>query len=351
MRSIFTEQLETVPQSHLPSSVYEKERDGVKLLVLDRTNGTVSSDSFSSLADYLRSGDLLVVNNSKLVKAELSAYFPGIEEYGYIHFGTSWEGNLVLVEPRPKHLNMKIGELEEVDLVGPQRSLRLVRRHDLFSRYWWADTGMTREEMHKTMEKYGRPITYDHVSFPVPLEYYNTPFSKIPGSVEPPSAGFPFTGKTVERLRQNGIEIAEITLHCNLGSLESHEFDSRVNLLDEEYSIPVSTLRKIDGVRKRGGRIVAVGTTVVRSLETCFSGKERCLGSAETVVGKSELFIRRGFDFKVVDALITGMHDGDSSHIDMISALVGPELLETAYGLAVEWGYLWHEFGDITLIL
>ncbi len=346
----FSEQLGGVPQSHVPAEFLGGRRDGVKLLSVDRKNGTISSDIFSNIANYLKSGDLLVVNNSSLVNASLSSFFKSTGEYGYLNFGTSRNGKLVLVEPRPKELNEKLTEMDEVTIIGPQIDARLVRRHETYSRYWWADIGNSSDDLPKVMEEYGRPIAYEHLYFPVPREYYMTPFSRVPGSVEPPSAGFPFTEAVLEEITAMGVGLAEITLHCNIGSLEPHEFGSRNTLLDENYSIPLSTLERIKETKRVGGRVIAVGTTVVRALESYSSGIGTSRMKENSIEGKTDIFIRRGFRFQLIDALITGMHDGGSSHIDLISAMVGPEMLETAYGLAVEWGYMWHEFGDVTLI-
>lgn len=343
-------QLSNILESHIPVSFFGERRDRVKLLSVDRNKGTISSDTFSNLHEYLEPGDLLVVNNSRIVKAQLSAYFPELNEYGYIHVGTSRKDGLVLVEPRPKKLGRKLREHETASIVGPDINVKLESRHEVYDRYWWTDFGISERGLNNIMNDYGRPITYDHVSFPIDSEYYETLFSKVPGSVEPPSAGFPFTDDILENIARKGVDIAEITLHCNLGSLEKFEFETESSLLDENYSIPYSTIEKINDVKKKGGRVIAVGTTVVRALESYFAENHKQVQGECHVKGKTSIFIREGFEFNVVDALITGMHDDESSHIDMISAMVGPELLDTAYGLAVDWGYLWHEFGDITII-
>ena len=341
----------SVPESHLPAGFLGGRRDGVKLLVVDRKGGAISSDIFMNLSEYINEGDLLVVNNSRIIKASLSAYFPRLGKYGDFNFGTSRTGGMVLAEPRPKELNRDLRANDEVQLIGPDVSAKLIRKHEEFERFWWIDPGVDGNNLMTVMKSYGKPITYSHVAFPVSEDEYLTEFSRVPGSVEPPSAGIPFTEEVLDDVEGAGAEIAELTLHCNLGSLEFFEFSKKERLLNEEYSIPGRTLRKMVETRSNGGRVIAVGTTVVRALESYALENSIDYREEGSYEGSTDIFIKRGFNFRAVDGLITGMHDGGSSHIDMISALVGPEMLQTAYGLAVQWGYLWHEFGDMTMIL
>ena len=207
----------SVPESHVPREFLGYSRDSARLLAVNRERGTISSGIFHDFADQLEPGDAIIVNNSSLVNASFSAYFPGSGEFGFINFGTSRRGKLVLVEPRPKELNHQLKPGTLVELTGTGRRIELIARDGEFQRYWWAETGLTDEETRSLMAQFGRPITYDHVSFPIPLEYYTTVFSRVPGSVEPPSAGIPFTDEIIGKLQDRKIGIGEITLHCNLG--------------------------------------------------------------------------------------------------------------------------------------
>lgn len=343
--------MENLPESNISREFLGYGRDSVRMLVIDRARGTISSDSFQNIYDYLRSGDMLVVNNSSMMNASLPAYFKDQSRHGKINVGTEVRDNLILVEPRPLELNRKLAEGCKADITGSDMRVELVRRDERFSRYWWADFHESAEDVRRKMDSCGMPITYDHISFTPPLDHYRTLFSRIPGSVEPPSAGIPFTEKVIDSLRKSGVILSEITLHCNLGSLEKDEFLESDRLLKEQYMVPKDTLRNITNVRRSGGRVIAVGTTVVRALES-YSLKywDNWLDGSDRVQ-ETDLFIRDGFRFNVMDGMITGMHDPYSSHIEMMSAVTGGDILESSYNIAKELGYEWHEFGDTTLIL
>lgn len=349
-------------ESHLPLGFLGRDKSEIKLMVIDRNSGTIAADRFPSVTEYLSEGDLLVVNDSSILNASLPAYYPRLDEFGDLNIGTGRSGELVLVEPRPKSLNTKLKDGEPVEMTGTGKSVRLVSKNDYYRRYWWADFDMNDGGLRNLMDRVGRPITYDHVHIPLRKSDYNSIFSKVPGSVEPPSAAFPFTKKLRGSLVSKGVGIAYLTLHCNLGSLEPAEFEGKDKLLNESYAIPSRTIGEIARAKKSGHRVVALGTTVVRALESAWNkmsneGLEhqesvfRNSNSPSGVHGETDLFIKTGYKLKVVDSILTGMHGGDSSHLDMISAFAGPEILESAYKLAIELDFLWHEFGDSTLIL
>ncbi len=344
-------------ESHFPRSILGTDQRSVKLMVINRRAGTLSSDTFSSLPGYLNKGDLLVANNSSVVNSSFNAYFTDLEGYGRINVGTTSSGELKLVEPRPMLLNKKLNGTSTVELIGTGRKVELVRRDNEFRRYWWADFKLGNEELRNLLDGFGGPVSYDHLHAPVSAEDYRSVFSRVPGSVEPPSAALPFTDDTLMDLRDKGIGLAEVTLHCNLGSLEPFEFEGKNRLLQEEYMIPEDTMDKIVATKENGGRVIAVGTTVVRALESAAAEhvglKDLQKHSRENggVNSVTDLYIRRGFGLEVVDGIITGMHEGDSSHLDMMSSFAGPDIFETAYSVASDLGYLWHEFGDSTLIL
>lgn len=344
-----------VPESHVPAEVMGHKRGDVRLIVANRRSGKISSGTFGDLTGFMEDGDLLVVNNSSLINASFSAYFPGLDMYGDLNFGTSWNGGRVMVEPRPKSLNSMLHSGARVELPGAGIEVVLVERHGDFPRLWWAETGIDQGELGYMMSMYGKPIAYGHVPFRVPDEYYRTVFSSVPGSVELPSASLPFTDDSVRSLREKGVRVSEITLHCNIGSLEPEEFSGNDRLLDENYTIYRDTIEAVSRTRENGGRVIALGTTAVRTLESFYIGRspEEIVYDfiGESYMGTTDLFIRPGFRFRVVDGLLTGMHDPSSSHIEMMSSFLGPEMLSATYGIAMDSGYLWHEFGDMTLIL
>jgi len=184
----------------------------------------------------------------------------------------------------------------------------------------------------------GEPVRYGYVSAPWPLSAYRTSYADTPGSAEMPSAGRPLTTRTFRRLRARGVRTAGLVLHCGVSSLEGDEPPYA-----EWYSVGGSTLRAIDETRAAGGRVVGVGTTVVRALESVAA-----TGRAE---GWTDLVITPDRTVSMVDGLLTGWHAPAASHLDMLAALAGTDLLCASYRAALERGYRWHEFGDVHLIL
>lgn len=331
--------------SHLPAEFYGRRRDDVKLLTIDGKSGLYSSSPFTHLSRYLKSGDILVFNDSKLVPSSVAVFDVATGEKGSLHIGTSRKDGSILVEPRPKSFNRLLGEgpVEMVILGGSQR-IFLEERHPVFSRFFWANTGQNEDELRHMLYGYGSPVTYDHVPFKLPMSYYNTLFSMNPGSSEFPSASRPFTRRVVASLEGMGVATTTLTLHCNLSPLEPYEFESVDSLLEEEYNIPEKTADLLNSASSSGERVIAVGTSVVRALESSFRGR---------VVpghGVTDLFIRPGDEIRSVSGLITGLHDPESSHIEMISAFLDDSVLRSAYSTAASLEYEWHEFGDLSFI-
>lgn len=193
----------------------------------------------------------------------------------------------------------------------------------------------------------GQPIRYGYISVPLPLEYYMTVFAKDPGSSEMPSSGRAFTWKMLFDLKNKGIETAFLTLHTGLSSYMDDNLTSTHLVAEEEYFIPGGTVAKIETARANGSRIIAVGTTVVRALESSASCSDKVMrGHAYTT-----LRITEGHVLKIADALITGFHEPEASHLDLISAFLKPEQIKTSYEEAIDKKYLWHEFGDLCLII
>jgi S-adenosylmethionine:tRNA ribosyltransferase-isomerase len=187
----------------------------------------------------------------------------------------------------------------------------------------------------------GRPISYAYVPGRWPLAAYQTVFARRPGSAEMPSAGRPFTAELVLRLRAAGVRVACLTLHTGLSSGEAGEPPTA-----EPYRVSLSTARQVNRTRRDGGRVVAVGTTVVRALETVADEE----GHLHAGHGWTELVLGPGRPARVVDGLITGWHAPGASHLDLLEAVAGRERVAAAYDAAVREGYLWHEFGDSALL-
>jgi S-adenosylmethionine:tRNA ribosyltransferase-isomerase len=175
-----------------------------------------------------------------------------------------------------------------------------------------------------------------------PLAAYQNVYATTPGSAEMPSAGRPFTAELIALLAARGVAVAPVVLHAGVSSPELHEPP-----FPEHYEVPAATARHINSTHDGGGRVIAVGTTVVRALETA----ARPGGTIAAAAGWTSLVIDPGRGVRAVDGLITGWHEPDASHLRMLAAITGEPLLERSYQEALRHGYLWHEFGDSHLIL
>jgi len=181
--------------AHLPPEFYGAAKDDVRLLAMDRRNGMVSASPFSAISDYMKHGDLLVFNDSLMIRSSVSAVFTETGRAGKLNFGTSARQGLLLCEPRPRNIGETLVE-DELAITMPQSSgVRLVRRHNsLFPRYWWAKPE-NYFEFTDVMGKFGNYIRYSHIPFNLPDDAYTTAFANVPGSVEFPSASRPFTDR------------------------------------------------------------------------------------------------------------------------------------------------------------
>ena len=207
-------------------------------------------------------------------------------------------------------------------------------------RLWYAAIA-TAQPIDTFLAQYGAPIRYRYLAETLPLGDYQTIFARVPGSAEMPSAGRPFSRRSLDELRLAGVAVATITLHTGVSSQERHERPYR-----EWFEVPAHTAASVNAARLRGGRVVAVGTTVVRALESAVGGGEVTARS-----GWTDLIVTPERGVAAVDGLLTGFHEPEASHLDLLRAFAGDALLETAYAHAVDAGYLWHEFGDVHLLL
>jgi S-adenosylmethionine:tRNA ribosyltransferase-isomerase len=188
----------------------------------------------------------------------------------------------------------------------------------------------------------GDPIRYSYVPRPIPLDFYQTVYADRPGSAEMASAGRPFSRELLLALRHQGVEIADILLHTGLSSYQDDDFDLEHHLFEEWFEVSPETAAAVNGAK----RVIAVGTTVVRTLETA-AGQ----GGVRPTTGWTTLKIQPNSALVAVHGMITGLHEPQASHFELLQAFVDDELLGRAYREAVERRYLWHEFGDSMLIL
>jgi S-adenosylmethionine:tRNA ribosyltransferase-isomerase len=314
--------------------------------VAHRSTGRVEHRRFTDLPDILEPGDLLVVNDSAVVPAALDAHGPDGAMLR-LHLSTEQPGGFWVVEPR-----LPAGPGTTRFLGRPPNRLLLEGggRADLLAPYP-AGTGLTRlwlaqltlpQSTFDHLATHGQPIRYAHAAGAWPLEAYQSVFSRVPGSVEMPSAARPFTEALVTDLVMRGIAVAPVTLHTGVSSQEAGEAPYA-----ERYVVPPVTAAAVNAARAEGRRVIAVGTTVVRALESTADDR----GRSHPGHGWTELVVTPERGVRVVDGLVTGWHEPESSHLAMLAAIAGDDLLDTSYDAAVAERYRWHEFGDSHLIV
>jgi S-adenosylmethionine:tRNA ribosyltransferase-isomerase len=327
-------------EAHEPPEVRGRGRDDVAMLVATRHDGRLVEARFRDLPDLLEPGDVLVVNTSGTLPAALDARLGDRDVE--LRLSTPAEDGAWVVELRteerlpfrrpPLGARIELAAGASAKLLAPFAGSRrlTVARLDL------------PEPLEAYLGRHGRPIRYGYVPREWPLAAYQTVFALEPGSAEMPSAGRPFTPELVTKLVARGVLIAPVTLHTGVSSPERGETP-----YPERYRVPETTARLVNAMRSSGGRVIAVGTTVVRALETVASAD----GTVDAGEGWTSLVVTPERGLRAVDGLLTGWHEPESSHLQLLEAAAGPELLARSYDLAEAAGYRWHEFGDVHLIL
>lgn len=314
-------------------------RDQVRLLVAtpERTTHT----RFTTLPDHLRAGDLVVVNTSATLPAALDGERPGLGPVA-VHVATALDDGVWVVELRPPqdaHGPVRDARPGQVVRLPGGVPLRLLAPYT--PRLWRAHADVE-ATLPDYLGRYGRPVTYAYVPGRHPLADYQTVFGTEPGSAEMASAGRPFTHELVTRLAVRGIAVAPVLLHTGLSSAEDGEPP-----LPERYAVPAATAARVNATRDAGGRVVAVGTTVTRALETATDRD----GVVHAARGWTDLVLGPDRPARTVVGLVTGWHAPGASHLLLLQAVAGRALVARAYDEALSQGYLWHEFGDSALLL
>ena len=324
-------------------------RDRVKLLVIERKSGNTYHSAFNHLSDFLKRGDLLVFNSSRTLPASLRTINPKKHHITEVRLAEHMPDDNWLVlfldkKSNQIHSNIKEGSKIEFD---EGLTARVDKRDLLNRRLWKIRFSETGPELMNIFYKIGQPIHYGYISAPLPLEYYLTVFAREPGSSEMPSAGRAFTWKMLFDLKNKDIGTSFLTLHTGLSSYMDTNFNAGHFVSEEEYFIPEGTTSKIETAKALGGRIIAVGTTVVRALESS------AIRAGKVISGHAytSLRITENHSLKIADGLITGFHEPEASHLELISAFLKPALIKKSYEEAIAKKYLWHEFGDLCLIL
>jgi S-adenosylmethionine:tRNA ribosyltransferase-isomerase len=323
----------------IPTEYLNRKRSDVNLLSINASSGTYSIMRFADIVNLLRKDDMIVFNNSKIVRSSLKGYVKRSDHYVRVNFGYSMTGIIVEIRDRT-HAYQGGDSIMFVD----GSSLTLGKRYENYGRFWYAELSDP-EAFKKLINNSGDFIIYGENSPNYPPSVYASDLATVDGSVEYPSASRPFTNEIIESLRKRGIQFSPITIHCNLGSLDASEFFHQTSLLPEYYDIPVSTSYMISNARERGGRIIALGTSVARCLTTARKNDVFRPGN-----GFTSIFIDQDTETGL-DGIVTGMHDPTTSHMLLISAFAGIGVIRGAYDTAGEHGFRWHEFGDSSIIL
>jgi S-adenosylmethionine:tRNA ribosyltransferase-isomerase len=370
-----TENFPDYPEAHvplhfnLPSELEAGEppeargmrRDEVRLMVSRLDDDSIVHSSFADLPEFLRAGDTLVINTSGTMNAALPARYADGTPLT-VHLSTHLPADLWVVELRSASgdepvLDGKSGQVltlpkgASIVLQTPYLSERRGRSGG--TNRLWISTLNLPVNLDEYLDRHGSPIRYGYVRESWPSSYYQTVYATEVGSAEMPSAGRAFTPELITRLVAKGVQILPLLLHTGVASLEDDEPP-----YEEFYRVSPETAAAVNAARRAGRRIIAVGTTVVRALETVTDRD----GTTHPGEGYTDLYITPERGIRSVNAMLTGLHEPRSTHLSMLEALVGrtsacpPDTagrkhLETAYSEALERGYLWHEFGDLHLIL
>jgi S-adenosylmethionine:tRNA ribosyltransferase-isomerase len=338
----FTFTIDAANEAHEPPEARGIERDGVRLLVSAGDDDPVDA-RFRDLPRVLEAGDLLVVNTSATIPAAFDGRLPDGEPI-VVHLSGSLPGDLWLTEIRRPHdgatVPMHVTHAVDVALLTGG-TVHLLAPFAGSERLWLATIDVGGDVLTYALG-HGRPIRYRHVRRDWPLSTYESVFAREPGSAEMPSASRPFTHAVVTDLVTRGVLVTPLLLHTGVSSLEGGEAP-----YPERYRVPATTAANINAVRKGRGRVVAVGTTVVRALATVTDER----GTVHPGEGWTEVVVSPDRPVRSVDGLVTGWHEPESSHLMMLEAFASADVLSRAYRAALDLGYLWHEFGDSHLIL
>jgi S-adenosylmethionine:tRNA ribosyltransferase-isomerase len=331
---------------HLPEELIAQTpvepRDSSRLLVIDRITGTVCDRHFSDVKDYFHPGDVLVLNNTKVIPARLPARRSGggkAEIFLLKDLGdNAWEA---LVKPGsriPVGSSLTIGNSITVRVVSiVDGGGRIIRFNNS-------------DEVSMVLKDVGQVPLPPYIKNPLlDPSRYQTIYASVEGSVAAPTAALHFTPELLDTLKQIGVLIGFTTLHMGLGSFRPIKSENlETHVMPEEFlHVPQDVVDLVNSAKRDGRRVVACGTDVVRTLESASVE----YGLIEPFHGKTELFITPGYQFKIVDMFITNLHLPRSSHLVLVSAFAGIELIRKAYNYAVKEKFRFYTFGDATLIL
>jgi S-adenosylmethionine:tRNA ribosyltransferase-isomerase len=318
-------------------------RDRVLMLVADPLSGALHHGHFEELPELLAPGDVLVINTSRTLPAALPARAAGGARL-LLHLSTPAPGERPgrwIVEPRTSDGGRRGAHAGQRLLLPGGAEAELLAAY-MGTRLWVADLHLGGRDLLDYLESHGQPIRYGHAWDQRSLAAYQNVYGIEPGSAEMPSAGRPFTTEMITRLVARGVDVAPVVLHTGVSSLERGE-----SPYPERFEVSRATAERVNLARLLGGRVVAVGTTSVRALESAADDD----GALRAASGWTDLVIGAERPVRAVDAVLSGFHDRDSSHLRLLESVAGPGLLARSYAAALTNGYLRHEFGDVLLVL
>ena len=331
-------------------------RDQVRLMVSHYRDDRIIHTRFDKITQFLNPGDALVINTSGTLKAALPVIHPAKPQLE-LHLSTHLPGDIWIVELRRIAPDQSTSPYFEASR-GAQIILPGGARADLLLPYdpalrsqitepagqvrlWLAQLFLS-SPLKEYLDRFGAPIRYNYVKQAWPISCYQTVYANEYGSVEMPSAGRAFTPEVITRLVAAGVRVLPLLLHTGVSSLETGELPH-----EEYYRVPPETARAVNETRENGKRVIATGTTSIRALESV-TGEDGVVYPGE---GWTRLVITQERKLRAVDGMLTGFHEPRASHLAMLGALASVSHLALAYHEALNQGYLWHEFGDLHLLL
>lgn len=324
-------------------------RDAVRMMVASRSTGELVHTTFTLLPSFLDPSDLVVVNTSGTIPAAVRGIGRPDRRRVVIHLSTRIDEDRWVVEPRrPKgHTSERWrgddGEPPRHVALGKDGAhLELLEPYLASSRLWLGRLDLPQQVL-AWLAANGRPIGYGYLDRSFPVAAYQNVYATEPGSAEMPSAGRPFTPEVITRLVAKGVGVTPIVLHTGVASLEAEELP-----YPERVRVPGETADRVNAAHRAGRRVIAVGTTVVRALE---SAVDATTGELHGLDGWTDLVVTPERGVAAVDGLLTGWHEPEASHLLMLEAVAGRELLERSYEASLHERYRWHEFGDVHLLL
>lgn len=340
-----------------PPDVRGERRDHARLVVLDRHTQRAEHRRFDELGDYLRAGDVLVVNDSMVMQDELV----GETRDGpatVILCGQHRDGWHVIIEPKAR---AKRGAVVRVAGGALRVLLRKPVRVDGMWLARMTTTAAAREaSLAELIERHGMRHAENLAALGARRQSYQNVYARKPGSLEVPSAGLHFTPELLARLQDAGMVVAPITLHVGLTEMGAYRHIRAAEVEDhsmtaEWYEVPPATARAINAAHRRDNRVVAVGTTVVRTLETVAveprAGRDGRVATVKAGSGWTDLYLRPGHRFRIVDLMLTNLHQPRSSHLVLVAAFAGAELVTRTYRELIRARYSFDLFGDSMLLI